>query len=128
MADLLIRNGRVLDPGRGVDLTGNVLIRDGRIAAVGPGLAANGAEAIDASGLVVTPGFVDLHCHLRDPGFEYKVTIATGTQAAARGGFTTVCCMPNTDPPIDTRATLEYVLRTPAAGRLVPLLPIRSLI
>lgn len=124
MSMVLIRNGRVLDPGRGVDLTGDVLIRDGRIAAVGPSLPADGAEVIDASGLVVAPGFVDLHCHLRDPGFEYKETIATGTQAAARGGFTTVCCMPNTDPPIDTRATVEYVLRTAAASGAVRVLPI----
>jgi dihydroorotase len=101
-----------------------VLVRDGRIAAVGPGLSADGAQAIDASGLIVAPGFVDLHCHLRDPGFEYKESIATGTQAAARGGFTTVCCMPNTDPPIDTRATVEYVLRTAAATGAVRVLPI----
>ncbi len=124
MSDLLIRNGRILDPGRGVDLTGDVLIRDGRIAAVGPGLSADGAQVIDATGLIVAPGFVDLHCHLRDPGFEYKESIATGTQAAARGGFTTVCCMPNTDPPIDTRATVEYVLRTAATSGVVRVLPV----
>jgi dihydroorotase len=124
MTDILIRNGRILDPGRGVDLTGDVLIRQGRIVAAGPALSADGAEVIDATGLVVAPGFVDLHCHLRDPGFEYKETIATGTQAAARGGFTTVCCMPNTDPPIDTRATVEYVLRTAATTGVVRVLPI----
>jgi dihydroorotase len=124
MTDLLIRNGRVLDPGQRVDLTGDVLVRDGRVAAIGGGLPSEGAEAIDARGLVVAPGFVDLHAHLRDPGFEYKETIATGTQAAARGGFTTVCCMPNTDPPIDTRATVEYVLRTAAASAAVRVLPI----
>src|SRR3972149_4334133 len=124
MTTLLIRNGRVLDPGRGIDLVGDVLIRDGRIAAVGPDPPTDGAEVIDASGLVVCPGFVDLHCHLRDPGFEYKETIATGTLAAARGGFTTVCCMPNTDPPIDTRATVEYVLRTAAQTGAVRVLPI----
>jgi dihydroorotase len=124
MLALLIHNGRILDPGRGVDLTGDVLVRDGRIVAVGPSLSADGAEVIDALGLVVAPGFVDLHTHLRDPGFEYKETIATGTQAAARGGFTTVCCMPNTDPPIDTRATVEYVLRTAATSGAVRVLPI----
>ena len=124
MARLLIRNGRILDPGRGIDLVGDVLIVDGRIAGVGPGLTADGAESIDASGLVVCPGFVDIHCHLRDPGFEYKETIATGTQAAARGGFTTVCCMPNTQPAIDTRATVEYVLRTAATNGAVRVLPI----
>ncbi len=124
MTNVLIRNGRILDPGRGVDLTSDVLVRDGRIAAIGPSLPAEGAEVIDATGLIVAPGFVDLHTHLRDPGFEYKETIATGTQAAARGGFTTVCCMPNTDPPIDTRATVEYVLRTAATTGAVRVLPI----
>ena len=79
-------------------MVGDVLVRDGRIAAIGPQLEANGARVIDAKGLVVCPGFVDIHCHLRDPGFEYKETIETGTRAAARGGFTTVCCMPNTQP------------------------------
>jgi len=124
MSRLLIRNGRMLDPGRGVDLVGDVLIVEGRVAAIGPGLEAEGADVLDASGLIVCPGFVDLHCHLRDPGFEYKETIATGTRAAARGGFTTVCCMPNTQPAIDTRATVEYVLRTAAAEGTVRVLPI----
>ena len=116
MSKLLIRNGRILDPGRDVDLTGDVFIVDGKIAAFGPDLAANGAEVIDATSLIVCPGFVDIHTHLRDPGQEYKESIQTGTQAAAHGGFTTVCCMPNTDPPIDTRATVEYVLRTASAA------------
>jgi dihydroorotase len=124
MSELLIRNGRVLDPARGIDLVGDVAVLGGRIAAIGPSLDAAGAEVVDASGLVVAPGFVDLHCHLRDPGQEYKETIATGTLAAARGGFTTVCAMPNTDPPSDTRATVEYVLRTAAVSGLVRVLPI----
>jgi dihydroorotase len=119
---LAIRGGRVLDPGRGLDTVADVLIENGRIAKVGTALAA--AQVIDASGLVVCPGFVDIHCHLRDPGFEHKETIETGTRAAARGGFTTICCMPNTEPPIDSRATVEYVLRTAAAVGLVRVLPI----
>ncbi len=123
-ATLLIRNGHILDPAGDIDLTGDVLIIDGRVAKVGPDLAAKDAEVIDASGLTVCPGFVDIHCHLRDPGLEYKETIATGTLAAARGGFTTVCCMPNTDPPLDTRATVEYVLRTVSAEAAVRVLPI----
>jgi dihydroorotase len=124
MSELLIRNGRVLDPARGVDMTGDVLVHDGRVAATGASLAADGAEVLDATGLVVAPGFVDIHAHLRDPGFEYKETIATGTQAAARGGFTTVCCMPNTEPPIDSAATVEYILRTAATSGAVRVLPI----
>jgi dihydroorotase len=119
---LAIRGGRVLDPGRGLDTMADVLIENGRIAEVGAALAA--AQVIDASGLVVCPGFVDIHCHLRDPGFEHKETIETGTRAAARGGFTAICCMPNTEPPIDSRATVEYVLRTAAAVGLVRVLPI----
>jgi len=121
---LAIRGGRILDPSRGVDLVGDVLIREGRIAAVGPGVAAEAGRIIDATGLIVCPGLVDIHCHLRDPGFEHKETIETGTRAAARGGFTTVCCMPNTEPPIDSRAGVEYILRTAAANGAVRVLPI----
>ena len=128
---LAIRGGRVLDPGRGLDTTADVLIEGGRIAAVGPDRPAGGPDlvagvgsVIEAEGLVVCPGFVDIHCHLRDPGFEHKETIETGTRAATRGGFTTVCCMPNTEPPIDSRATVEYVLRTAAAVGLARVLPI----
>src|SRR5688572_2250367 len=96
---LLIRNGRILDPANGIDVAnGDVLVEDGRIVAVGADLAApEGVRVIDASGQLVAPGFVDLHTHLREPGFEYKETVETGTRAAARGGFTTVCAMPNTE-------------------------------
>jgi dihydroorotase len=121
---LLIRGGRVLDPANGLDTVADVLIEGGRIAAVGPDLAGGAEKVIEAEGLVVCPGFVDIHCHLRDPGFEHKETIETGTRAAARGGFTTVCCMPNTEPPIDSRASVEYVLRTAATVGLVRVLPI----
>jgi dihydroorotase len=119
-----IRGGRVLDPGSGVDLVGDVLIREGRIAAIGPDAAAEAGRVVDARGLIVCPGLVDIHCHLRDPGFEQKETIETGTRAAARGGFTTVCCMANTEPPIDSRASVEYIQRTAAAQGAVRVLPI----
>jgi dihydroorotase len=120
----IIRRGRVIDPNSGLDRTVDVLIEDGRIAAVGQHMAAEGAGEVDARGRVVAPGFVDLHTHLREPGLEYKEDIATGTLAAARGGFTTVCAMPNTEPAMDTRSVIEYVLReaeTRAAVRLLPI-------
>jgi dihydroorotase len=119
-----IRGGRILDPGRGIDLVGDVLIREGRIAAVGPDVAAEAERTVDARGLIVCPGLVDIHCHLREPGFEHKETIETGTRAAAHGGFTTVCCMANTEPPTDSRASVEYILRTAAAQGAVRVLPI----
>lgn len=121
---IAIRGGRILDPGSGVDQVGDVLIREGRVAAVGPDVATEAEHIVDASGLIVCPGLVDIHCHLREPGFEHKETIETGTRAAARGGFTTVCCMANTEPPIDSRAGVEYILRTAAAKAMVRVLPI----
>jgi dihydroorotase len=119
-----IRGGRIIDPGRGVDQVGDVLIREGRIAAIGPDVAAEAGRVIDARGLIVCPGLVDIHCHLREPGFEHKETIETGTRAAARGGFTTVCCMANTEPPIDSRPSVEYILQTAGAQGAVRVLPI----
>jgi dihydroorotase len=121
---LAIRGGRVLDPGQGLDLVGDVLIRHGRIAVVGPHAGSEAQRVIDATGLIVCPGFVDLHCHLREPGFEHKETIATGTLAAARGGFTTVCCMANTEPPVDSAAVVEFILRTARSQGHVRVLPI----
>ena len=126
-ATILIKAGRIIDASQGIDATGDVLVIDGRVAEVKVGgrlAAPTGTPVIEAKGLVVAPGFVDLHTHLREPGEEHKETIATGTRAAARGGFTTVCCMPNTDPAIDTRATVEYVLekaRTEGAVRVLPI-------
>jgi len=121
---LAIRGGRVIDPANGVDKVADVLIADGRIAQVGPDAGKAAGEGIDARGLIVCPGFVDIHTHLREPGFEHKETIATGTLAAARGGFTTVCAMPNTEPPIDSAGMVEFVLRTAQAQGSVRVLPI----
>jgi dihydroorotase len=124
MNSVLVRGGRVIDPARSIDTRQDVLIRDGVVLGSGANLPAHDITTIDASGLIVAPGFVDIHCHLRDPGYEYKETIGTGTLAAAHGGFTTICCMPNTDPPIDTRPTVEYVLRTAESDGAVRVLPI----
>jgi dihydroorotase len=103
----------------------DLLVEDGRIAAVAANLPAAPVDrTIDASGRLVCPGFIDLHTHLREPGYEYKETIESGTLAAARGGFTTVCCMPNTMPAIDSRATVEFVTRTAGEKGYVRMLPV----
>ena len=112
---ILLRGGRVVDPSEGVDAVLDVLLADGSVARIAEGIdAPEGARAIDCAGLVVTPGLVDVHVHLREPGEEHKETIATGAMAAAAGGFTSVCAMPNTDPPIDDPAAVGFVV---AAGR-----------
>lgn len=103
MNSVLIAGGRVIDPASGTDEVADVLIEDGRVSAIGKDLApASGAERVDAAGLIVAPGLIDPHVHLREPGQEHKETIATGTRAAVAGGFTTVCCMPNTTPALDS--------------------------
>ena len=124
MSDVIIRGGRVLDPANGFDAVGDVIIHDGVVAEVAKAGGKASGETIDASGLVVCPGFVDIHTHLREPGFEHKETIESGTLAAARGGFTTVCAMPNTEPPADSAGAIEYVLRTAAACGAVRVLPV----
>ena len=109
MKSVLIQNGRVIDPANGRDEIADVWVENGVIAAIGRGLDVNGAERFDAKGKVVAPGFVDLNCHLREPGHESQETIATGTRAAAAGGFTTLIPMPNTDPVIDTAADITFI-------------------
>jgi dihydroorotase len=112
MNSLLLTNGRVIDPANRLDASGEVLIVDGKIAAVGPNAGAQapaGVERLDAGGRVICPGLIDLHVHLREPGQSAKETIATGTRAAARGGFTTVVCMPNTNPSIDNAGTVALI-------------------
>ncbi|MGD0900138.1 MAG: dihydroorotase [Thermoguttaceae bacterium] len=108
MQNLLIANGRVIDPSQSMDRVTNLLVRDGRIAAYDVAADAT-AEVLDATGRVVAPGLIDMHVHLREPGFEEDETIESGTAAAVHGGFTSVACMPNTDPPIDSQGTVEFV-------------------
>ena len=125
MAYILIHGGRVIDPTQGIDRIADLLIENGEVRGIDGQVAPpEGAQTIDAKGLVVCPGFIDLHCHLREPGYEDKETIATGTRAAARGGFTTVCAMPNTNPAMDTRATVDFVLQRAGQEGVVRVLPI----
>ncbi|MEC9287864.1 MAG: amidohydrolase family protein, partial [Chloroflexota bacterium] len=102
--NIVIRQARIIDPNGQLDLVGDLLIAGGEIVAAGRldlDRIPEDSPVIDGTGLVACPGFIDLHCHLREPGFEYKETIAAGSKAGAKGGFTTLCAMPNTDPPID---------------------------
>ncbi len=110
MPQLLIRNGRVVDPASDTDKPADLLIQDGMINAVGAGIRAPGAEILDATGLIVAPGFIDMHVHLREPGFEHAETIETGARAAAAGGFTSICCMPNTLPVNDSATVTSYIV------------------
>jgi dihydroorotase len=122
--DLLLRGGRILDPASARDEVGDLLLVNGKIAATGGAITPpDGAEVVNAAGLVVTPGWIDLHAHLREPGFEYKETIRGGALAAAQGGFTTVCCMPNLNPPPDTPERVADILARArdAAVRVLPI-------
>ncbi|MFH0847674.1 MAG: dihydroorotase [Chloroflexota bacterium] len=124
--NLLIKNGHIIDPAQGIDKPGDILISKGKVSKLSFDEPTPEADTyiFDARGLVVSPGFVDLHCHLRDPGFADKETIATGSRAAAKGGFTTICCMPNTSPPLDTKETIDYVKDTAlkqGAARILPI-------
>ena len=122
---LLIRNGRVIDPATAVDAVQDVLVAGDRIERLGRDLPApDGATVVDAAGKVVCPGFVDIHVHLREPGFEYKETVASGTRAAAAGGFTAVCCMANTHPVNDNRSITDYIRARAATDGAVRVYPI----
>jgi len=124
---LLIKNGRVVDPSSGIDETLDILIEKGKIAEIKPKINAAKAKIIDASRLVVTPGFIDMHVHLREPGQEYKETIRTGSLAAAKGGFTSILCMPNTEPVNDNRGVTEYILSQAKKAAVVNVFPVASI-
>jgi len=123
----LIKNGRVIDPASQIDRIADVLIEDGRIADVAGELSSGSAEVFDASGLVVAPGFIDMHVHLREPGFEHAESIESGSRAAAAGGFTSICCMPNTNPVNDSATVTSYIVERARRMALVNVFPIGAI-
>ena len=125
MSSVWIRNGRVVDPSTGRDEVGDVLITDGVFAA--PGAGPQDADVLDARGLIVAPGFIDMHVHLREPGFEHSETIETGSRAAAAGGFTSICCMPNTRPVNDNATVTSYIVERARRCAVVNVFPIGAI-
>jgi len=124
---ILIKNGRILDPANGLDDQLDLLVEDGLIKTVGKNISEDGARVIDAAGLWVMPGLIDMHVHLRDPGYRHKETIATGTRSAALGGFTTICPMANTNPVTDNEIVVEYIVSKAAKEGVVHVVPIGSI-
>jgi dihydroorotase len=124
---IVIKNGRVIDPASQTDRIADVLIVDGRIAGVAPNLSSPRAEIFDASGLIVAPGFIDMHVHLREPGFEHAETIESGSRAAAAGGFTSICCMPNTKPVNDSATVTSYIVERARRKAVVNVYPIGAI-
>jgi len=124
---MLLKGGRVIDPSQGIDQIADVLVEDGRIAKVGTIEPMPGMQVEDVSDLVVLPGLIDMHVHLREPGFEYKEDIWSGTRSAAAGGFSGVACMPNTNPVADNRSVIEYILCRSAEVGVVKVYPIGAL-
>ncbi|GIW51184.1 MAG: dihydroorotase [Gemmatimonadales bacterium] len=128
MRPLLLRSGRVVDPSQGLDEISDLLIREGKVAGIGRGLGVpDDAEVVDASGWVVSPGLIDLHVHLREPGQEDVETIASGARAAAAGGFTAVCAMPNTDPVTDNQAAVGFIVKQAEAAGAARVYPIGAI-
>jgi len=127
MIDILIQNGRVIDPANGRDGAADVAILDGRIAEVRPGIKGKARQTIDAEGKIVSPGLIDIHVHCREPGHEDEETIATAAAAAVAGGFTTICAMPNTHPPIDDETAVNYILQRSGQAGLARVLPVGCL-
>jgi len=125
---LLIKGGRVIDPSQKIDEVLDLLVTDGLVKELGKGLTApSGCEVVDASGKYVVPGLIDMHVHLRDPGLEYKEDIVSGTRAAAAGGFTSVCCMPNTKPVIDNKAVASYIISKAKNAGFCNVFPVGSI-
>ncbi len=127
MPALLIKNGRVIDPASGHDGVADVWIEDGAIKGVGPNLSPANTEIFDATGLIVAPGFIDMHVHLREPGFEHSETIESGARAAAAGGFTSICPMPNTAPVNDSPTVTTYIIEKARRHAVVNVFPIGAI-
>ncbi len=127
MSKLVIKNGRVVDPSQTLDRVCDVAIEDGAVRQIDAAIDTTGCEIFDASGLVVAPGFIDIHVHLREPGFEHSETIETGARAAAAGGFTSICCMPNTQPVNDSPTVTSYILDRARRYAIVNVYPIGAI-
>lgn len=127
MSRLIVKNGRIVDPANRLDRTADLSIEDGVIREIAQDVDATGVEVFDAGGLIVAPGFIDMHVHLREPGFEYSETIETGSHAAAAGGFTSICCMPNTQPVNDSPTVTHYILERARQKAPVNVYPIGAI-
>uniref|UniRef100_A0A7C4XKN0 Dihydroorotase n=1 Tax=candidate division WOR-3 bacterium TaxID=2052148 RepID=A0A7C4XKN0_UNCW3 len=127
LSSILIKNGRVIDPKTRFDRIADILIEGNKIQKIERNLKVEGAKIIDASGMIVSPGFIDLHCHLRDPGRPDEETIESGAKAAIAGGFTTICCMPNTEPPIDNEGIVNYIIKEAQRVNLCRVYPIGTI-
>ena len=126
-SSLLIKNGTIIDPSQSLEAKHDLLIRDGRVAEIAENISADGIETFDATGLIIAPGFIDLHVHLREPGFEYKETIESGARAAVAGGFTSVCCMPNTKPINDNSSVTSFIVEQARRANLANVFPIGAI-
>lgn len=124
---ILIKSGRIIDPSQSLDEVRDLLIRESRVAEISESIDAPDAEIIDASGLIVAPGFIDIHVHFREPGQEYKETIESGSRAAAAGGFTSVCCMPNTNPINDNSSVTSFIVERARESAVVNVFPIGAI-
>jgi dihydroorotase len=127
LSKILIKGGRVVDPKTKLDDTLDILISDNKVTRIEKKIRARDAQSINAKGMIVCPGLIDLHCHLRDPGRPDKETIETGSRAAVAGGFTTICCMPNTEPAIDNEGIVNYIYREAARTNLCRIFPIAAI-
>ncbi len=127
MSKLVIKNGRVIDPSQEIDTVADVAIEDGVVREIAPDINTIGSQVFDASGTIVAPGFIDMHVHLREPGFEHSETIETGARAAAAGGFTSIACMPNTQPVNDSATVTSYIMERARRFAAVNVYPIGAI-